>query len=57
VMLPHSAEWRWMLERKDTPWYPGMRLFRQPQPGDWQSVIKRVKNELQKFVQNLRRPQ
>lgn len=52
VMLPYSAEWRWMLDRQDTPWYPGMRLFRQPQPGDWSSVIERVQQELETFVNN-----
>jgi tetratricopeptide (TPR) repeat protein len=39
--------WRWMLERTDTPWYPTMRLFRQPILGDWESVINEVRNALQ----------
>src|SRR5262249_42381239 len=34
-LLPTPADWRWMLTRLDTPWYPNMRLFRQPKPGDW----------------------
>jgi tetratricopeptide (TPR) repeat protein len=38
--------WRWLQDREDSPWYPTMRLFRQPSPGDWQSVILRVKREL-----------
>lgn len=46
TLLPHSPDWRWMLEREDTPWYPTMRLFRQPRTGDWASVIERVQGEL-----------
>jgi hypothetical protein len=34
--------WRWLLDRDDSPWYPHLRLFRQPSPGDWNSVIDRV---------------
>jgi hypothetical protein len=46
VMLPWEADWRWMLDREDTPWYPTMRLFRQPAPGEWKPVITRVTAEL-----------
>src|SRR5262249_41432722 len=42
VMLPFSPDWRWLLEREDSPWYPTLRLFRQPTPDDWDSVIARV---------------
>jgi tetratricopeptide (TPR) repeat protein len=35
VVLPYAADWRWLLNRSDSPWYPTMRLFRQKQPGDW----------------------
>jgi Flp pilus assembly protein TadD len=42
VALPFAAEWRWMTQREDTPWYPTMRLFRQPTPGDWPSVFERM---------------
>lgn len=37
-----EGDWRWLLNREDTPWYPSMLIFRQEQPGDWQAVIKRV---------------
>lgn len=47
VALPHVPDWRWLLEREDTPWYPTMRLFRQPQPGDWTSVFERIASALQ----------
>lgn len=39
LLLKHDADWRWMRGRGDSPWYPAMRLFRQPAPGDWRSVI------------------
>ncbi len=46
LLLPFSPDWRWLLERSDSPWYPTMRLFRQPQPQDWQSVIAQVVSSL-----------
>lgn len=42
VVLPHVAEWRWLCARSDSPWYPTMRLFRQPSPGDWSSLMDAV---------------
>lgn len=52
TLLPFAPDWRWMLDREDSPWYPTMRLFRQPTPGDWASVIKRVATELTGMVQS-----
>ncbi len=49
VMLPFSPDWRWLLDREDSPWYPTARLFRQPRTGDWSSVIARVCAELGRF--------
>jgi len=46
VLLPFMADWRWLLEREDSPWYPSIRLFRQSQQGDWESVIAQVAEEL-----------
>lgn len=46
LLLPYNPEWRWLLERDDSPWYPTMRLFRQPAPDDWGSVIARVREAL-----------
>ena len=46
VLLPNIPNWRWMLDREDSPWYPTMRLFRQQQPGDWRSVFQRVASAL-----------
>jgi hypothetical protein len=38
-MLPFCADWRWMVGRADSPWYPGLRLFRQSAPQDWGGVV------------------
>jgi len=46
VLLPYAPDWRWLLGRADSPWYPTMRLFRQPQPGDWPAVVRQVEIEL-----------
>jgi len=46
TLLPYSPDWRWMLDREDSLWYPTMKLFRQPSPGDWGAVIDSVKKEL-----------
>jgi tetratricopeptide (TPR) repeat protein len=50
VLLPFAPDWRWMLERADSPWYPTMRLYRQTAPGNWSSVIERVHEDLAKFA-------
>jgi len=42
VMLPFVPDWRWLLDRNDSPWYPGVRLFRQPAEGQWQEVVQNV---------------
>jgi hypothetical protein len=46
ILLPFSPDWRWMLARADSPWYPTARLFRQPAIGDWESVVSRVRDQL-----------
>jgi len=48
VLLPHAPDWRWMLKREDSPWYPTMRLFRQQESGEWGPVIDEIINELGK---------
>jgi tetratricopeptide (TPR) repeat protein len=50
TLLPFAPDWRWLLNRNDSPWYSTMRLFRQPSPGDWESAIENVTNELLKFL-------
>jgi hypothetical protein len=46
VLLPFDADWRWLADRTDSPWYPTARLWRQPRPGDWRSVLESVRAEL-----------
>jgi Tfp pilus assembly protein PilF len=46
LLLPFSADWRWLAQRADSPWYPTLRLFRQPAPGDWDGVLAAVTRTL-----------
>ena len=46
IMLPFSADWRWLVGRTDTPWYPTARLFRQKRPDDWEGVVAEVAQAL-----------
>jgi len=46
TLVAHPGDWRWLLQRSDSPWYPTMRLFRQAHPGQWQPVIARVAEEI-----------
>jgi tetratricopeptide (TPR) repeat protein len=50
VLLKHVPEWRWMLDRTDSPWYPSARLFRQKTTGQWEPVIEEVVNELDRLT-------
>jgi hypothetical protein len=46
LLLPFAPDWRWLLERDHSPWYPTLRLFRQPRPGDWPAVVRSVAGAL-----------
>ncbi|WP_186061678.1 tetratricopeptide repeat protein [Burkholderia gladioli] len=46
LLLPRVPDWRWLLDREDSPWYPDATLFRQPRPGDWPAVVERVRAAL-----------
>lgn len=50
VMLPFVADWRWLIWRKDSPWYPSITLYRQPTHGDWLSVTRRVIGDLNNWL-------
>ena len=50
LALAYNADWRWLVAREDSPWYPSARLYRQPQPGDWGNVVRRICEDLDKFM-------
>lgn len=49
ILLPYSPDWRWLLDRDDSPWYPSVRLYRQELPFDWDSVLERVRADLASY--------
>ena len=49
VLLSTFCDWRWMIDRDDSPWYPSLRIFRQAEPGDWHELMQRVARELIAF--------
>jgi ADP-heptose:LPS heptosyltransferase len=53
LLLPFIPDWRWLLDREDSPWYPTMRLFRQEKEGDWESVLRRVGVALRRQTEEL----
>ncbi len=50
TLLPYYSDWRWLLERTDSPWYPTMRLYRQKSHGNWENVISQVAADLKKII-------
>jgi len=50
VALNHVPDWRWLLDRDDSPWYPTARLFRQTRRGDWSSVFAQIERELSSLL-------
>lgn len=54
VMLAYNADWRWLCEREDSPWYPTARLFRQEKRGDWPGVVEHIARELDRFARSRR---
>lgn len=53
LLLPFAPDWRWLLDRQDTPWYPTMRLLRQPRLGDWDAGIGHARSELENVIAQL----
>ena len=51
LLLPYAPDWRWMMDREDSPWYPTARLFRQTEAGDWEGVMQRVSIALEHWRQ------
>jgi hypothetical protein len=59
VALKYAPDWRWLLGREDSPWYPTMRLFRQAAPGQWTPVFAAIAEEVRRIVserENLNAP-
>ena len=52
TMLPFNADWRWMRDREDSPWYPNVRLYRQPSRNAWDPVVARIAADLEKLVRS-----
>jgi len=50
MLLPFNPDWRWMLDRADSPWYPSMQLFRQKSIGDWQPVVEKITQQLEELI-------
>ncbi|MGY9016327.1 MAG: hypothetical protein ACKVG9_13815 [Rhodospirillales bacterium] len=46
TLLPFASEWRWLMGRDDSPWYPSMRLFKQKAAGDWEEVVGAITSAL-----------
>ena len=57
IVLKHVPDWRWMIDREDTPWYPTARLFRQARRGDWDEVFLRIASELARAAAAKTNPQ
>jgi len=56
VMLLYTSDWRWFDRRPDSPWYPSMRLMRQPTPGDWKSAVRELHKALDEFASSKAQP-
>jgi ADP-heptose:LPS heptosyltransferase len=54
TLIPFSWEWRYLTDRHDTPWYPTMRLFRQPRPKDWEPPLEEVRKALSETLRERR---
>jgi hypothetical protein len=52
LALAFSPDWRWLLDRADSPWYPSMRLFRQPRAGDWEGAFRQIEDALVALVES-----
>ena len=46
VLLPYAPDWRWLLDRQDSPWYQSVRLYRQDEQRDWNNVLQKINTDL-----------
>jgi len=46
LILPYIPDWRWLLDRDDSPWYPSVKIYRQPKGSDWESVFEKINADL-----------
>ena len=53
ICLQYAPDWRWLLDREDSPWYPSVRLFRQGEDRKWDSVLNQIRNNLENLLENL----
>lgn len=56
ILLPFVPDWRWLLEREDSPWYESVRLFRQPRTDDWDGALERLRDALAAWIRPARPP-
>ena len=54
ILLPFKSDWRWLLDRDDTPWYPSAKLYRQESIGDWSGALENVRADLSAAFDSLR---
>ena len=54
ILLPYTPDYRWMLDREDSPWYPTARLFRQAESREWSGVLERMRVELGALIEDWR---
>jgi tetratricopeptide (TPR) repeat protein len=50
LLVPYNPDWRWLMNREDSPWYPSLRLFRQKIAGDWDDVLQRIRHQLDSLI-------
>ena len=50
ILLPYKPDYRWLLDRDDSPWYPSVRLFRQSETREYETVLDRVRHELRSLI-------
>jgi len=50
ILLTYNPDWRWLMDRNDSPWYPAARLFRQREIGNWDYVVDHVRHALNRMI-------